>query len=85
MFTWINYYRNEFIKIFFFIKTRPKFFNFIKHTMDSVEHIIVRVKYENQLRFISVPINDLNPSTFAFRGECEYVHIECKLVFSIIK
>lgn len=41
----------------------------------ELDPIIVRVKCRDDMKFLSVPVNALNPSTFAFRGNFEYVFI----------
>lgn len=41
--------------------------------MEPVDHLFVRVKYNNEIKFVAFPMNDLKPSTFAYRGMCTHL------------
>lgn len=41
----------------------------------NMDRIIVRVKYSDDIRFISLPVNDLKPSMFALRGNIPLFNI----------
>lgn len=48
--------------------------------MEFAEQLCVRVKYEDDIKFIAVPVNDLRPMTFAFRGMWIFVKKKFKLM-----